>query len=77
MKNGGLGPNGTGKTTTIRMLCGLISKTSGEAKIAGYDKRNQYVDKHSKFKVDSTLAFTSGSTRMCSVSDFRLLHDNL
>lgn len=31
-----LGPNGAGKTTTIRMLCCLISKTNGEARIAGY-----------------------------------------
>jgi ABC-2 type transport system ATP-binding protein len=34
---GFLGPNGAGKTTTIRMLCCLIPKTSGEARIAGYD----------------------------------------
>jgi ABC-2 type transport system ATP-binding protein len=34
---GFLGPNGAGKTTTIRILSCLISKTSGEAKIAGYD----------------------------------------
>src|SRR3989475_12882021 len=34
---GFLGPNGAGKTTTIRMLCCLISKTGGEARIAGYD----------------------------------------
>jgi ABC-2 type transport system ATP-binding protein len=34
---GFLGPNGAGKTTTVRMLCCLISKTGGEAKIAGYD----------------------------------------
>ena len=34
---GFLGPNGAGKTTTVRMLCCLIAKTSGEAKIAGYD----------------------------------------
>ena len=34
---GFLGPNGAGKTTTIRMLCCPISKTSGTARIAGYD----------------------------------------
>jgi ABC-2 type transport system ATP-binding protein len=33
---GFLGPNGAGKTTMVRMLCCLISKTSGEARIAGY-----------------------------------------
>jgi ABC-2 type transport system ATP-binding protein len=31
-----LGPNGAGKTTTIRMLCCLISKTRGDAQIAGH-----------------------------------------
>jgi len=31
-----LGPNGAGKTTTIRMLCCLISKTGGEATVAGF-----------------------------------------
>ena len=34
---GFLGPNGAGKTTTVRMLSCLISKTSGDAKIGGYD----------------------------------------
>jgi len=34
---GFLGPNGAGKTTTMRMLSCLISKTSGDAWIAGYD----------------------------------------
>ena len=35
-----LGPNGAGKTTAIRMLCCLISRTSGEARIAGYQIGN-------------------------------------
>lgn len=34
---GFLGANGAGKTTAMRMLCGLSKPSSGEAKIAGYD----------------------------------------
>lgn len=34
-----LGPNGSGKTTTINMLTGLSQPTSGEARIMGYDVR--------------------------------------
>ena len=34
---GFLGPNGSGKTTVIRMIMGLISPTSGTGKVLGYD----------------------------------------
>jgi ABC-2 type transport system ATP-binding protein len=32
-----LGPNGSGKTTTIRMLCGIVTPTSGQARVLGFD----------------------------------------
>ncbi len=38
---GVLGPNGSGKTTTIRMLCGLLAPTSGNATVAGFDVKTQ------------------------------------
>jgi len=34
---GMLGPNGSGKTTAIRMLCGLLAPSSGTARVAGID----------------------------------------
>jgi len=32
-----VGPDGAGKTTTLRMLCGLVDPTEGSARVAGYD----------------------------------------
>lgn len=38
---GFLGANGAGKTTAMRMLCGLSKSTSGQAWVAGYDINHQ------------------------------------
>ena len=34
---GFLGPNGSGKTTTIRMICGLLTPDAGSGTVLGYD----------------------------------------
>src|SRR3984885_1955862 len=36
-----VGPDGAGKTTTLRMLCGLMDPSEGEATVAGFDVQRQ------------------------------------
>lgn len=50
-----LGPNGAGKTTTVRILCCLISKTVGEASIAGY--RIQATNDSNSLKIRKVIGF--------------------
>src|SRR5688572_20325252 len=38
---GFLGPNGSGKTTTIRMICGLLTPDAGEGTCLGFDIRKE------------------------------------
>jgi len=41
---GFLGPNGSGKTTTMRMLCGLLTPDAGEGRCLGLDFRKQALE---------------------------------
>ena len=45
---GFLGANGAGKTTAMRMLCGLLTPTSGVGKVAGFDiyKETELIKRH-------------------------------
>jgi ABC-2 type transport system ATP-binding protein len=61
---GFLGPNGSGKTTTIRMICGLLKPDGGEGTCLGYDilrqaeaiKRNVgYMTQRFSFYEDLTI----------------------
>ena len=59
---GFLGANGSGKTTTIRMLCGLLTPDGGSGQCIGYDiiKQSHEIRRDKKFK-----AFASGSWAAC------------
>jgi ABC-2 type transport system ATP-binding protein len=62
---GFLGPNGSGKTTTIRMICGLLKPDAGEGTVLGLDVRTQsaaikrqvgYMTQRFSFYEDLTIA---------------------
>ena len=62
---GFLGANGAGKTTAMRMLCGLLMPTSGEATVAGFDvyKQTEQIKKNigymsQKFSLYEDLTIT-------------------
>src|SRR6185503_9120956 len=57
-----LGPNAAGKTTTIKILAGLIKPSSGTARVAGFDVQAQPLEVR---------------RRMAYVPDFPFLYDKL
>lgn len=57
-----LGPNAAGKTTTIKMMVGLIRPTSGRARIAGFDIQGQPLE---------------ARARLSYVPDFPFLYEKL
>ena len=62
---GFLGPNGSGKTTTIRLMCGLLTPDAGEGTVLGFDLRTEplkikrevgYMTQKFSFYEDLTIA---------------------
>jgi len=57
-----LGPNAAGKTTTLKLLAGLMKPTSGRARVGGFDVQTQPLE---------------ARRRMAFVPDFPFLYDKL
>src|SRR5882672_7944687 len=57
-----LGPNAAGKTTTIKVLAGLMKPNSGQARVAGYDVQTEPLEMR---------------RRLAYVPDFPFLYDKL
>jgi ABC-2 type transport system ATP-binding protein len=84
---GMVGPDGAGKTTTIRILCGLQNPTSGNAEVLGHDllkkKKNiksqigylsQIFSLYADLTVDENISFIS---KIHGVLDFKKRRDEL
>ena len=71
---GFLGANGAGKTTAMRMLCGLSFPTSGDGKVDGYDiiTQSEEVKKHigymsQKFSLYENLTVAENIRLFCTI----------
>jgi ABC-type multidrug transport system ATPase subunit len=65
---GFLGPNGSGKTTTVRILVTLLRKTSGVARVGGFDTDRQ------PGRIREVIGYAGQST---GVDDDLTVHENL
>jgi ABC-2 type transport system ATP-binding protein len=82
-----IGPDGAGKTTTIRLLCGLLHADSGTIRVLGHDPvaehrpmtarvgyLSQRFSLYGDLSVDENIAF---SAEIHGVSDYRIRRDRL
>ena len=85
-----VGPDGAGKTTTLRMLCGLMDPSEGTAEVAGYDVQHnpqavrerigymaQRFGLYADLSVDENMAFYADLFGISRAERARLLPDLL
>ena len=66
--SGFLGPNGSGKTTTIRVMCGLLKPDTGHGTVLGHDLLEPGVlgDRHAIRTRDPEALVRSSPADLCS-----------
>lgn len=87
---GFLGPNGSGKTTTIRLLLGLLAPDAGEASVLGHDVRREsqrirevtgaLLEHHGLYErldAEANLDFYGRAARLPSAERRRRIHENM
>ena len=80
--SGFLGPNGSGKTTTIRLMCGLLTPNAGSGTVLGHDLRRDqlkikrevgYMTQRFSFyedlSIEENLTFVARLYRLASIRD--------
>ncbi|CUH67820.1 putative ABC transporter ATP-binding protein YbhF [Thalassovita gelatinovora] len=79
---GFLGPNGSGKTTTIRVMCGLLTADEGHGRVLGHDLRKRHLIKreigymtqrfslYEDLTIAENLAFVAGLYGLNPVQSF-------
>lgn len=70
-----IGPNGSGKTTTIKMILNLINRNSGSIKICGYDIDSQYKEAISNVGVSFTLDGAGFYEYLTGYQNLKIVYD--